>query len=370
MSSLRTATSLLIGTIVGAGFLGIPYMAARAGFVPTMIHIIVIGAAVCLLTLYLAEITLRTKKNHQLVGYAERYLGTPGKLFMLTATIVGISTALAAYLIGQGHSLSFLMSGSTEYALPALLAAWLLFACITHRRQSVGKTEAIGVLLMIALIVLIVVRNAPFIRFENLASVSLQDVMLPFGVVLFAFLGFSAIPEMKIVLKNNAAGMKSIIIKSYLLVGALYILFTLAVLGTHGMQTPEIATLALGRVFVFLSIITLSTAYLALTLALIDTLAYDCHSSRTKAWLAANLIPLALVLLLASLEKASFTLIISISGILSGTLTALLILAMLPRARRSGIPAPFKTPYASWLAWLLALLFLGGALAELIALFR
>ncbi len=365
------ATALLIGTIVGAGFLGIPYVVARSGFLLGLIHIIVIGAAVMTITLYLAEIALRTKERHQLPGYAEKYLGTGSKILMLIATIGGIYSALMAYLIGEGHSLSYLLTGSTENALPALLIVWLIFACITHRKKDIGKSEMIGVALMLLLMVVIIGIYTPKVQIENLTSISFSNALLPFGLILFAFLGFSAIPEMKMMLAKAPRVMRRLIMTSYLLIAVLYACFTLVVLGSQGERTPEIATLALGKPFILLSIITLATAYLALALALIDTLVLDCRCSRNQAWLLANAIPLLLVLVLASFNKAQFTLIMSIGGILSGTLTALLILAMLPRARRANPDAsPPLAPYNLWLTLLLIIIFIGGALAELLSLIK
>lgn len=373
MDQRLVATALLIGTIVGAGFLGIPFVVARSGFLLGLAHIAIIGAAVCMLTLYLAEIALRTRKNHQLPGYALLYLGTTGKRLMLTATFIGIYSALTAYLIGQGQSLSMFFTGSLQYAFPALLAAWFIFACITHRKKDVGKSETIGVALMILLMLVIIAYYAPQVKMENLTTFSLQNVFLPFGVILFAFLGFSAVPEMKSILGRNAIDMKKIIIRSFLLIAALYTLFTFIVLGTHGMQTPQVATLALAKPFMLLGIITLSTAYLALTLALIDTLVYDYKRARKTAWLLANIIPLVLVFILTLFNKAYFTFIMGVGGILSGIIIAVLILAMLPRARRKGdfIASNLKqAPYSRLFAFILTLLFVGCALVELIALFR
>ncbi len=366
---MTTATALLIGTLVGAGFLGIPYVTVRSGFLSGLLHIIIIGVSVCILMLYLAEIALRTKQNHQLAGYAEKYLGSSGRMLMLISTIGGIYAALMAYLIGQGHSFSYLLTGTSQHALVALLAVWIVFAYITHRRASVGKSEVFGVSLMFTLMLLIIVLKAPSIQIENLATFSVSDILLPFGVILFSFLGFSAIPEIKLILSKHPAKMKRVVIFSYLCAGILYAAFTAVIVGSYGLQIPEIATLALGKIFIILSIITLSTAYLSLTLALIDTLVLDCSFTRKKAWLLSNLVPLLLVLLLASFDKAKFTLVIGIGGILSGTLTALLILAMLPRARRSG---DFKSKdkiqayYSRWLAWLLTVIFIIGAGAEII----
>ena len=70
MDSRLGGLAVLVGTIIGAGILGIPYVVAKSGFVIGAVHIILIGIIMTIVMLYLGEITLRTKANHQLPGYA------------------------------------------------------------------------------------------------------------------------------------------------------------------------------------------------------------------------------------------------------------------------------------------------------------
>jgi len=54
-----------------------------------------------------------------------------------------------------------------------------------------------------------------------------------------------------------------------------YSLFALVIVGFKGTQTPEIATLALGVVFIFLGIFTMFTSWLALGNALEESFMFD-----------------------------------------------------------------------------------------------
>ena len=74
-----TAISVLVGTCIGAGVLGIPYVAAQSGFLIAVGYILFIGGVLILINLYLGEIILRTKGNHQLAGYVEKYFGKKAK---------------------------------------------------------------------------------------------------------------------------------------------------------------------------------------------------------------------------------------------------------------------------------------------------
>src|SRR3989344_2068768 len=96
----------LTGTIIGAGVLGMPYVIAKAGFLTGTLALLALGIMAIFMYLYLGEIVLRTKGNHQLTGYAEIYLGKWGKKLMFLAMAVGIYGALAAYLIGSSGTLS------------------------------------------------------------------------------------------------------------------------------------------------------------------------------------------------------------------------------------------------------------------------
>src|SRR3989338_8875922 len=95
------ASATLVGTIVGAGILAIPYVVAQSGFLVGFIITIVLGLSFLLLNLMTGEIILRTKKQHQLTGYAEKYLGSWGKRLMMFSMVFGTYGALTAYLIGE-----------------------------------------------------------------------------------------------------------------------------------------------------------------------------------------------------------------------------------------------------------------------------
>ena len=109
---LLEAISILVGTIIGAGILGIPYVVAQAGFITGLVILAVISFTVIMINLYLGEIVLSTKARHQLTGYAEKYLGKFGKYLMFGSVVFGFYGALLAYIIGEGQVLAALTGGN------------------------------------------------------------------------------------------------------------------------------------------------------------------------------------------------------------------------------------------------------------------
>ena len=96
--------------IIGAGILGIPYVVAKAGFWTGILVIITIGFATLLMNLYVGEISLRTKKSHQLTGYANKYLGKKGNFVMIILFVLGMYGAMVAYIIKGGEFLYEILS--------------------------------------------------------------------------------------------------------------------------------------------------------------------------------------------------------------------------------------------------------------------
>ncbi|MBU0957705.1 MAG: amino acid permease [Nanoarchaeota archaeon] len=364
---LIAAVSILVGTVIGAGILGIPYVVSQSGFLIGGIWILVLGGVMLLMNLYLGEIGLRTKKNHQLTGYAEKYLGKTGKRIMFAAAIFGFYAALLAYLIGEGESFSSLFFGHVNYALYFGIGFWLVLTWFIYQGyDALKKGESIGVIVMLLLIVGIAIGFAPDVSMENLSYINYGNLFVPFGVILFALLGFSALPELEKILGKEKKLMKKAIIWGTLIPVVMYFVFALVVVGFLGIGINEIATLSLGKFFVVLGIFTMFTSFLALSFALRDMLMWDYKIPKFKAWIVTAIVPLILYLLIMFFKFASFSMILSIGGTVSGGLMGILILLMIKNAKKNGDEKPaYEIPYMLGLIVLFILLFVAGIVFDL-----
>jgi tyrosine-specific transport protein len=227
MSKTLQATSSLIGAVIGAGILGIPYVVMKSGFGIGMINLILVAIILMITILYLGEIALRTRKNHQLPGYAEKYLGKKGKLVMFISFAFGIYSATLAYIIGEADSLSHLFFNSSEYVLYFGIAFWAVMSVLSYFGiKALEEGEEIGIILIFILIISITVLAWNKIDTSNLYYNNPHFFFLPFGVMLFAFMGFAAIPEIERILGKERKLMKRTIITSYISVFIIYALFT------------------------------------------------------------------------------------------------------------------------------------------------
>lgn len=366
MSKTFAATSVLIGTVVGAGYLGIPYVVMKSGFKIGLFYLIFIAFLLGIVMLYLGEIALRTRGKHQLTGYAQKYLGRKGKIAMAIALIVGIWSAVVAYLIGEGDSLSFMIFGNTSYGFGFGVLFWVFVSFLSWKGfNALREGESIGVVLAIVLTILIVVFTSDKINVSNLTYVNWGNFFVPFGVIVFAFLGFAAVPTAEEILGKSGKLLKKSILIALFVPLVIYILFTLAVVGFKGADTPEIATLVLGKPFVLLGMITMFTSYFALNIALIDMFQLDFSFSKTKAWLISIFIPLVIFISIHIVNMDSFVKVLSLGGIISGGLSAILILAMVKSAKLFGDRRPeYSIPYSRILTWFLIFIFLLAIILE------
>lgn len=364
--------AILIGTCIGAGVLGIPYVVAKAGFLVGLGYILFVGLIIIFINLYFGEIILRTKGRHHLPGYAEKYLGKKGKVFMQFALIFGIYSAIVAYIFGVGESFSFLFFGDSSYSLLiGLVFAGFMSLLLWRGLSELKRFEKWGVGIILTLLVLIIFLFAGRVSIENLAGLNLNYLFLPFGVVLFALMSFSTIPEISFILGKDKKLIKKILIVGTSVSVVFYILFALVVVGFKGLETPEISTFALGSIFIVLGIFTMFTSYLALGNALRDHFKYDDHDKRLKSWFLTAIIPIFIFLFIKLFDLFSFTRILSIGGVVAGGSIAVLILLMIGKAKKKGDRKPeYSIPVNWFVVGFLSLIFILGIVREIIVALR
>jgi len=115
------ALASLIGTIIGAGVFGIPYVMAKSGIVFCLFYFLVLGAVALVLHLFFGEIILRTKQKHRLIGYTEKYLGKKAKLLVSFSIIFGTIGSLLAYIILNNNFLEIILPSSLNHLYVGLI---------------------------------------------------------------------------------------------------------------------------------------------------------------------------------------------------------------------------------------------------------
>ncbi|MFH0831981.1 MAG: aromatic amino acid transport family protein [archaeon] len=383
------AVATLIGTIIGAGVLAIPYAISKAGFLTGLMILAVLAFASILVYLYVGEVVLRTKGNFQLSGYARKYLGNIGGSLMAFTMIFGIYGALIAYIIGVGDSLAALFSTNQinflQFSMSSNIFFSLLFfifaSLVVYRgMKMVGMSEMIMSSIVVVLLLAISVLAFPGMRISNLASFDISKVFLPYGVILFALSGAVAIPEIKEQLSSNRKQLRKAIIIGVMVPVVLYLLFSLVTVGVCGIGTTEIATVCLGQRFGSASflmgnlfaILAMTTSFLSLGFGLKEMYKYDYRIKHFFSWILACVVPLIFFFLLVKfLPQETFYRTISLSGGITMTLEGILVVLMHNKAKWHGERKPeFSIKRSKIISAVLIIIFVLGFVYTLLEFFR
>ncbi len=368
------AIAILTGCIIGAGVLAIPFVVVRAGFWTGMLVIIGLGLAALVVNLLVGEVSLRSNKCQQLAGYAERYLGLNGKYLMGASMVIGVYGALIAYTIGVSESLQALFGGPVWVwgVLFYLLMGWLIYGGI----GIIGKSE-LGLEIFkfgIFAVVLGVLFFSPYFSAERFVSFDWTRLLLPFGVILFAYLGTAAIPEVREGMKVCKLLTRRAIIIGSLVPILVYALFTAAVVGITGTGTTEVATIGLGFFiggigFVLLhvfAILAMATSFIALGYALKEMYFIDFKIPHGESWALTMAIPATLLLV----GVQSFVRTLEFAGVFAGGIAGIAVVLMHLQARKRSERKPEYSVRINWVGYsALILLFLAGMLYEVWQLF-
>ena len=119
----------LLGTIVGAGIFGLPYIFAKIGWQASLALFIFLAAIILFVHFNYVFVVLRTEGKHRLAGYAQIHLGNWAKVVEVFSTIIGYTGGLLVYGILAGIFLTlraarlFLEKGTTHnpYGVPSVL---------------------------------------------------------------------------------------------------------------------------------------------------------------------------------------------------------------------------------------------------------
>ena len=366
------AGEVLVGTMIGVGMFGIPFAFVQAGFFVGMIYLVMLGLATITLQLMYAEVTLQTPGKHRLVGYMRRYFNQKWAMAAAFVFLGGSWGALIAYILIGGNFLGQLLMpffGGTEPVYQGVfLAAGFLLALGGLRLVSGAEMYLVGLLVVAMLVVIF--RGVFDMHVPNLLTSSTAHLLLPYGVVLFSLGGMTVIPEMRDVLGRYHNDLRSVIIKSSLVVIILYAAFALAVVGVTGPATTEEALSGIGAalgpwvliVGVVMGFLAVATSFLTLALSMQDMFEFDYGFTKLFSWFLMLIVPLVLFMFGAR----DFIRVIGFTGAVFGGLFGILVVLLYQRVRNRYCDRDARCFHLSnKVGYLIAVVFAIGAFLEI-----
>ena len=358
----------LVGTTIGAGIFSLPYVFNKAGFLIALIEFIVLVFVVLLVQQMLGEITLRTKDHKRLIGLSSNYLGRSWKnLVKVSVLLSGVGTLLI-YMVFGGKFISLITGQDIFWSSMVFFIFW--FLAVLARPKTFGKTEFYISALVIFIIILISVFNFGYINFNNFRGFEIKNLFLPYGVILFAMIGYSVIPKMEDLLGAEKHKLKKAIKYGTLIPAVVYLLFVFIILGVSGGLTSSDAIFGFSRalnsdfiMFVgsILGLLAIAEAALSYGVYFRETLWYDLKLNKKVAWALTGFAPLFLFLLGAR----DLVSIISIVGALFFGFQAVIILMIHKKAKNSEIKPAYAICLPNVFYYIIGIMVSLGAVLEI-----
>lgn len=330
----------LIGTILGAGIFGVPYVVFHSGIIPALFYFLLLGALVTFLHLIFGEIILRNKAEHRFIYYAKKYLGRPGKYAIVLSTFIGVSGTLLSYVILGGDFLSLVLFQKIDPLFLSIIFWLVLSIAVLHGFQFVARLEAILDILFMIVIAGIFILSLPEADFRSIPLFSYESsTVLAYGVILFTLIGWMGIPEAKRLLeeKQELKHFKKVIIFSGIITTLITVLFGFIFAAVSGPEVSYDTLQGLSPVLddkvialtAVLGTLLVATSFLIISYYFIDSLNLDLGIRRKTAKYFVLLLPLILFLM----GLRNFIEIIGALGIILGTIEGIVIILCYQKAK-------------------------------------
>lgn len=351
-------TSLLAGTIIGAGVFSLPFVFQDVGLTVGIIALAVGSFASVSVYLLYADVIARTDGEHRFVGYTERYLGKGAAWFSVAMTIAEMIFVMTIYLIlsvsfsnlvthvgaDMEKLLLFWFFGSVALFMTLKRVAWIEFFITSGIVAIIGVIFALG---------------APHIQPSIIKKITFSPALLaPLAPILFALSGRVAIPTLMQYSKRNV---RNAITFGVITPAVVYIFFIAGVIALSPVVSEDAVTGLIGAVPVWvlvlvgaLGLLSLISSYITVGIDVRRSLALDL---RMPFWLQFLIIVGGPV----GLYYAGFTSFIGLVSFVGGVFLALeafFIMAMWLRAKKKAPRPPMlmhKMPVSALV--LIALIF-------------
>lgn len=320
--------AILIGTLVGAGVLGLPYAASKVGLFPS----IGILFGIMLFMLFTAFIVLKQSvemSGAQMSTIAHKTLGKAGGWTMYLSIMIMGFGAFLAYISGMGSIFTNLF-GINE--IIGAIIFWIFASTVIYfGLEASGKTELVMNLVLLALFIGVTIMLLPHAKVQNALYVNLGGIFSMIGVVIFAFGFHTVIPDVYRGL-GSYEKTKKVIVLAFLIPTIIYAVFMVIFLMTFGKNTPQVATQGLKSIYNeignlvgnALPLIAITTSYIGLGIAQQSNSKEFLNLKKSVAW-ALTVTP-PLVIYLAGVRN--FADVLSFAGN-TGNMMAFIVLPIL-----------------------------------------
>lgn len=306
---LAYPTSILSGTIIGAGMFLLPFIFEKTGFLIGILYLIFFTFVFYVTHAMYADIILRTERLPGFVLYVRKYLGEWARLPAIIATGIGTILISAVYLELSVSFVQLIFPQISGYLIVFLF--WTLGSiAIFSKAESIAEIELVVMVAIVLLVGYIFgegISIGSYLKSNFFANtLSLPMIFIPFGPVLFSLSGRSAIIPLLDDVKQSRISEKSlskILFWGTAIPSVLYSIFVLGIWGLSSVVTDDaVSGIYLGASFLkpilgLVGLAALFTTYVPIGSSMKKILEADFSFSHLEASIAVVILPPLMYLL-------------------------------------------------------------------------
>ena len=306
---------IILSTIIGLGVFVLPYTFSKSGYY-FIFWLIFWILAFLIFHLIWGEILFQTEEKHNLPGLAGIYLHPKLKHLVWIFDYFGMLGVFLIYFLALSKFWSLIvpLNPLIIKLVFALFNIYFLFKNlpIFARFETI---LSLGIILVFLIISFSLLPKFNFQNFQN-AFLNTEEPILPYGILLFAFAGTSALPIVYDLIGKDKKTFLKVNFYSLLAVALLYLIYSFSVVGFLGLNVSEESLQSLSPYFSKLFLIsavllvTLNITFVDMAFYLKRGLIYDYKLSPKIA----NLILAFSILILIFFEPKN---LVSLIGLVS-----------------------------------------------------
>lgn len=296
---------LVAGTTIGAGMLALPVISGFAGFIPSLVLLVVFWAYMTYTALLLLEVNLSLENNNNIITMAKKTLGKPGEWIGWLTYLFLLYSLTTAYLAGGGPIIIDFLKTITNIELPSWTGSLPLFAIFSYFvYKGTRSVDYLNRLLMIGLAiayVALVILLTPHVKSELLSHIDTRYLLISVAIVATSFGFHIIIPSLTTYLDRDVSSLKKAIWIGGLIPLTVYIIWEFLTLGiipitgensiaqgySQGDNGANLLSASLQNAHIeiienFFSFFAIVTSFLGVSLSLFDCLGDSLKIEKTK----------------------------------------------------------------------------------------
>ena len=233
--------SIIAGTAIGAGMLGIPYAIAAVGFSWAIILLTVVWLVMYLASLFIIEINISQPLGSDMDSMAYNLLGKWGKIFNVTFYFLLLYSLLTAYIFLGGKLFNSYILAPFNLNIDnfgKILFCLIFGFCLFQGTKVVFYTNKIFLSLKVIIFLVFVIFTIPKVKMNYLSQASMGSEYIWFAIpILVTSFGFHVvIPSIRNYYNNDKVFKRVVKIGATtpLIVYVIWAFVTLGAISLHG----------------------------------------------------------------------------------------------------------------------------------------